>query len=98
MESPSFDATKQERRMIIEIARRANAKALAAGIEYPILDAEMDITAAHANGCPLNLEKLLASDEITFSHDVFGIRQHLNRETGKIEDCFLPRCSRHEAA
>lgn len=53
----------------------------------------MDITAAH-KVCPLKLEQLLAADDANFSHDVFGIRRHLNRETLQIEDYFLPRFAR----
>jgi hypothetical protein len=51
----------------------------------------MDITACHLNGCPLRLGELLGADDANFAHDVFGIRRHLNRETGKLEDCFCPR-------
>jgi hypothetical protein len=53
----------------------------------------MDITACHANGNPLNLDKLLAADDFNFCHDVFGIRNHLDRETGKLVGHFRPRCS-----
>jgi len=28
-------------------------------------------------------------------HDVSGIARHLNRETGRLEGCFLPRFSDH---
>lgn len=51
----------------------------------------MDITATHANGCPLKLAELLAADDFNFSHDVAGIYRHLDRTTGKLLDCFLPR-------
>jgi len=49
-----------------------------------------DIAAAHQS-CPLNLDALLNADQFNFLHDVFGIIQNLNRETGKLENCFLPR-------
>jgi hypothetical protein len=26
-----------------------------------------------------------------FTHDILGIQKHLNRETGELEDCFIPR-------
>lgn len=51
----------------------------------------MDIIATHANGCPLRLEELLTAERFDFSHDVFGIRRHIDRQTGKLQDCFLPR-------
>jgi len=89
-----FDgASKEEYRTINAIARRAVTMAARFGYEYPIMDASMDLTAAHTV-CPLKLEQLLAADDANFSHDVFGIRRHLNRETGVIEDCFLPRFAR----
>lgn len=53
----------------------------------------MDVTACHANGCPLDLEKLLHADAFNFSHDVFGIARYINRNTGKLENCFVPRCA-----
>lgn len=51
----------------------------------------MDITAVHKNLFRLRLQELLDSDNFNFTHDVFGIYQHLNRETGKLENCFVPR-------
>jgi hypothetical protein len=56
-------------------------------------DLEMDITAAHLNGCPLDLSKLLAAPMLDFAHDIFGIQRHIDRNTGKLLDCFLPRSS-----
>lgn len=83
--------TKDEVRTITKIAQRAVAMAASAEFDYPFMDADMDVTACHVNGCPLKLNELLAADEFNFAHDVFGIRRHINRETGKLEDCFLPR-------
>jgi len=56
-------------------------------------DAEMDITAAHANGCALDLGKFIDFDEFNFAHDFFGIARHLDRTTGKLGGCFRPRCA-----
>jgi hypothetical protein len=44
----------------------------------------------------LDLLALLESDKFTFSHDVCGIVQHMDRSTypGKLMDCFVPRCTR----
>jgi len=56
----------------------------------------MDVVACHLNGCPLDLQKLLDSDAFTFSHDIVGIRRHINRSNGQIENCFLPRCAAKE--
>jgi hypothetical protein len=79
--------------VIEKIAARAAKMAPEAGIIYSKLDALMDLTACHANGNPLRLEDLLSADDMNFSHDVFGIRRHLNRETGKLEGFFSPRYS-----
>jgi hypothetical protein len=59
--------------------------------KYPLIDADMDICATHLNGCPLKLEELLAADDMNFAHDVFGIRRHIDRTTGELQDCFVPR-------
>jgi hypothetical protein len=88
----SFKVTKSERSKIVAIARRAVSMAEAAGFSYPMLDAEMDITATHANGCHLDLDRLAAADNFNFAHDIYGIRRHLDRETGKLTNCFVPRC------
>ena len=53
----------------------------------------MDITATHANGNPLRLGALLNADDANFSHDFFGIIRHLDRETGQLGGCFVPRFS-----
>lgn len=60
------------------------------GWRYDRVDAQMDICAAHWS-CPLATGRLLAADDFNFAHDVFGIRRHLDRENGKLVDCFLPR-------
>ena len=52
----------------------------------------MDIAAVHIVN-PLRLEELLNADDFNFFHDVVGIRDNLNRRTGKLENCFIPRFS-----
>lgn len=89
----SFDCTEKEHSTISKIAARAVQMAAKHGIEYDIIDAEMDITATHANGTPLRLDALLAADEFNFAHDVFGIRGTLDRKTGKLTNNFSPRFS-----
>lgn len=56
----------------------------------------MDLTATHLNGCPLDLDALLAMDDSNFLHDVAGIRRHLDRRTGQLTGEFRPRCARRE--
>lgn len=86
----NFDITKAETRLIHKIVMRAVDK----DSELDTLDLHMDIAACHKNGCPLDLEKLLAFDEFNFAHDIYGIRGHIDRKTGQLLDFFSPRCSR----
>ena len=84
----SFERTREEDELMTKIAQRALGGCLSG---CDLMEVEMDICATHANGCPLKLAELLAAEDFDFSHDMLGIRRHLNRETGKLEDCFLPR-------
>lgn len=48
-----------------------------------------DLAVCHAHACPLDLKRLLAAGygnpfDPDFVHDIYGIRNHLNRETGKM--------------
>ena len=58
------------------------------------LSLDMDLHAAQANNGPFKIERLLGFDDFNFVHDVAGIIRHINRETGKLGDCFEPRCGR----
>lgn len=57
------------------------------------LNLNMDITAAHCNDSKLRLTELLKADNFNFAHDICGIVKNLNRETGKLENCFSPKFS-----
>lgn len=85
-----LDTTLSEQTVITAIARRACAVAADLKITYPNHDIQMDIAATHLNGCPLDLNRLLNAGGFDFYHDIFGIRRHLNRTTGKLKD-FNPR-------
>ena len=78
----------EESRLIIKIVNRGWEKMK--GDYTTRLDMLMDLDAANKN-CPLKLQELLDTDDFNFYHDLVGIRQHVNRNTGKLEDCFLPR-------
>ena len=79
--------TKAEIELAHDIARRA-VKLLGSGT---IQVFEMDIQACHTNGCCLKLVDLLKAKDGDFLHDVCGINQHLDHETGELKNCFLPR-------
>lgn len=84
--------TREEFDIAEEIATRAvdMYKRTADGKPIKKMEFLMDIAACHLK-CPLDLFRLLSTDDENFSHDVFGIRRHINRETGELGDCFLPR-------
>ena len=89
-------ATKEEVIIISKIANRAVKEYAEAGVKLSHLNTMMDIAACHSNGCPLRLQELLEADSFSFAHDITGIYNHINRETGELEDCFLPRFSQPE--
>lgn len=86
----NFQTTPADANLIHRIADRAHA----IWPNIPILQFEMDVTATHCNGCPLDLPKLLAADDFNFRHDIAGIYNHLDRDTtGQLSNHFLPRCA-----
>ena len=96
--SVSFDVSPTEVVLIMKIADRAGVMAANAQTDIggPI-DVEMDIAATHANGCALRLSDLLAASDFDFAHDIFGIVRHLNRATGQLGGCFVPRYAVHQS-
>jgi hypothetical protein len=90
----SFDVSKKDADLIRRIAERR--RAMLSPLPKPLTPIMMDLTACHANGCPLDLAGLLAADDSNFIHDVCGINAHLDRRTGKLCDCFLPRFAKRE--
>jgi hypothetical protein len=86
-----FSLNRAESWLIKQIARRANTMQPMTAEEE--LSLRMDLTAVHCNGNPLRLEDLLRVDDVNFAHDVFGIRRHIDRETGQLTGFFLPRLS-----
>lgn len=97
-ETASFKVSKVDRRYIDQIVDRAMLLVKKHGGDYDRVDCMMDITATHANGCRLDLAKLLNADDFNFSHDVFGIYRHINRETGRLERFFIPRFASRDSS
>lgn len=91
MPTVAFTATRAENETIRHIVNRAIAMAARRHIDIDSRDAQMDICAVHSNGCPLRLNELLEADDFNFSHDVFGIFHYIDRRTGKLAHCFVPR-------
>lgn len=91
MPKVNFKLTADEYRAVFAITKRAVALAARNGRAVDELTLQMDVIACHANGCPLDLARLAAADDFNFVHDVFGINRHIDRKTGRLRDCFLPR-------
>jgi hypothetical protein len=82
--------TRKELDTITDITHRAADMNI---IHRDRLSFFMDIEAAHAD-IPIDLDALLSADEFNFYHDIIGIQSHINRETLKLDDCFVPRFAR----
>jgi hypothetical protein len=89
----SFEISDADRALVGEIVSRTAALAKAHRQRFSRMSATMDLIATHANGNPMDFAKLLAADNFNLAHDVLGIERHLDRETGKLLNCFSPRCS-----
>jgi hypothetical protein len=83
-----FTAKPEERVLIDKIVKRANYYGEKG------LSLAMDLEAVHSNGTPLDFEKLFGFPDFDFAHDIYGIMNRVDRTTGKLTDCFLPRCAR----
>ena len=89
METISWDATKADYKLISKIAKRACGK----NYDIDYMQLNMDLTATHCNGNELQLDALYQADDFNFDHDIYGILANIDRNTGKLNNCFLPRFS-----
>lgn len=99
----SFDIARKDANVIRSIVARAFRDPVLRPQIHFIEDQDdarltltMDIEAVHANGNPLNLEKLLDSDDFTFRHDISGIQGNVDRRSGRLRNFFTPRTSRRD--
>jgi len=86
----NWNTLKKDMVLIKKIAKRVKADF---SNHRSLCDIEMDITATHNNGCKLRLNELLKADDFNFAHDIVGISNHIDRNNGKLKNCFLPRYS-----
>ena len=84
----NWNVTEEDWVNIIAVAERVESDLKPTDDRRTIV---LDLTACHANGCPLLLKQMIDGPLFDFSHDYYGIRKHINRKTGKLEDCFVPR-------
>lgn len=83
----NFDAPKEEMDLIIKIVARIMNK-WGPSVVPKLL--AMELTACHLNGTRLNLQALSDTDDQRLQADVFGIRRHIDRDTGKLKEGFVP--------
>lgn len=91
MATISFDVTRKETGTIRMICDRAHELADELALPFDLVSTMMDLTALQAGICKLRIDELLHAERMDFIHDVWGIRRHLNRDTGVLENHFLPR-------
>lgn len=91
---PLMDVSKEEQKTIMAIVKRY-CDVVGDALELRPISMMLDLKACHSNGCPLDLEAMLAAPrDSDIVHDISGIERHLNRETGKLEGGFTPRYAR----
>jgi hypothetical protein len=64
---------------------------------FDSLSLAMDLTVCHNLG-HVNLSRLARMHIGDLGHDVGGIHRHLDRHTGELGECFVPRCGRRQDA
>lgn len=81
-----------ESRIIEDIVQRTMEYGYKDNLPLDRMSLSMDIRACHLK-TPLRLNDLLTADEFNFKHDVFGIMNHIDRNTGELRDSFSPTFS-----
>lgn len=92
---PRFDTDRATIKLIDACVERAGKMAVKEGMAWDddiAKELNMDLSACHCNGTPMDFAKLLAAEDHHFGHDVWGIRRFMDRETGKLLKNFSPRC------
>jgi hypothetical protein len=92
----NWNTSKEDHDIIVAIAERYEQALKDFGQKPNRLKIIMDIEATHNNGCPLDLRGLLVAGMFDLVHDVGGIQSNINRKTGKLENCFVPRYNKKE--
>ena len=87
----NFMRSSAEAALIRKIVRRT---VLEGAYYQDRLTMEMDITSVHLNGCSLDLQQFLNCSSNDFAHDIFGIANNIDRETGHLLNNFIPLCAK----
>ena len=90
----SFDVPAGHGPYVEAVVTRARACLEEAGEEFNLLSLAMTVAAVHCNASgPLNLRKLLASDNESFMHDIHQMRRHCNTHTGRLSEGAVLWCN-----
>jgi hypothetical protein len=86
----NWDITREDMDLLVQVAKRVERDLNLYPDDRRTL--VMDLNACHANGFPLDFSGLLAASLTEFSHDIYGIRNAIDRDTGVLDkDIFTPR-------
>lgn len=91
-----FKTTLEEAELLNKIAKKAKELYPEELKNIPLMTLDMDLTATHNMNGKLRLQEMLDEDGYDFAHDIFGIINNMNRETGKLENFFEPRFTDYE--
>jgi hypothetical protein len=72
-----------------KVADRAEDEFTEMGIKIDRMTLVMDLLNADDMG--MNWERLHEAPRVEFMHDICGIVTNMNRRTGVVENCFVPR-------
>lgn len=88
--------TEEEQQAFVRVVDRAERLLMEQDVEFDRIDIVMDLLNVHEKCVPLDFERMADAPKGDFGHDIAGIWDNYNRETGKLENCFLPRCAKGE--
>jgi hypothetical protein len=91
----NFDLEPEDYQLLLAIVRRLKSTKNFKLEDFwgDETDFKMDLTVTHNHAVKLDFGKLLDAPDSVFFHDIMGIRRGLNRETGKLDNLFLPKCT-----
>jgi hypothetical protein len=87
----SFSCNQRDKGLAKRCAKRAVLLYADVG-GVSLIDTWMDLVAVHVNDMKLDFKRLLEFDDFNFAHDITGIANCIDRETGKLTKHFIPRC------
>jgi len=87
-----------DERLINRIACRAYSKIEDLAIRrYTRASCARDLTMLHCWSCPLDLHSLLNAPDLSFLHDVLGIRINLDRRLRLLRNDFIPHFAKAQS-